>query len=268
MQVMLAKDIEDVKSRSYIGWYASEKLDGMRCYWDGVGATGEKVKGRPVTGFFSRYGNVISVPKRWVEEAPKGVKLDGELWCGRENRQKLLATTKDYYPSKDWDDVEFHVFESPGSGKLFKDTYQYLLSLSLSLSLPPFIKVVEQTILESSEHQGMLLKAVIAKGGEGLMLRNPYSYYQNTRSSDLVKVKNKLMGRATVIGFTRGKGKYSGMIGALTVMWNNVVFDISGMVDSERVIGSFNDGDKVMFQYCGLSTNGVPQEARYKGKAE
>lgn len=48
----------------------SEKLDGVRCYWDG-----EKM--------FTRNGNQTFAPKEWIKNLPK-IALDGELWSGRD----------------------------------------------------------------------------------------------------------------------------------------------------------------------------------------
>ncbi len=51
------------------GWWLSEKLDGVRAYWDG---------GR----FFSRQGNLFHAPDWFTEKLPP-VPLDGELWLAR-----------------------------------------------------------------------------------------------------------------------------------------------------------------------------------------
>jgi DNA ligase-1 len=53
------------------GWLMSEKLDGVRCYWNG-------------TTMYTRNGNKIFAPKEWIDKLPK-VALDGELWSGRDD---------------------------------------------------------------------------------------------------------------------------------------------------------------------------------------
>ena len=52
------------------GWYVSEKLDGIRCYFDG-------------TTLRSRKGNLIHAPYHFYQFFPKNVHLDGELWIDR-----------------------------------------------------------------------------------------------------------------------------------------------------------------------------------------
>lgn len=53
--------------------------------------------------------------------------------------------------------------------------------------------------------------------GEGLMLRNPESFYENRRSKSLLKVKTFYDDEATVLGYTAGTGRCLGMVGALKV---------------------------------------------------
>src|SRR5688500_4024783 len=57
------------------GWWMSEKLDGIRAYWDGE-------------TFTSRLGNQFFAPDWFVEDLPADT-LDGELWVGR----KMFSTT-------------------------------------------------------------------------------------------------------------------------------------------------------------------------------
>src|SRR5436305_1167004 len=56
------------------GWWMSEKLDGVRAYWDGK-------------QFLSRYGNLIHVPDYFMAGLPE-VPLDGEMWLGRKQFQR------------------------------------------------------------------------------------------------------------------------------------------------------------------------------------
>ena len=51
------------------GWWVSEKLDGVRAYWNGE-------------SFFSRSGNQYFPPAFFTEGLPKDIHLDGELWLG------------------------------------------------------------------------------------------------------------------------------------------------------------------------------------------
>ena len=61
----------------------------------------------------------------------------------------------------------------------------------------------------------LLVGAVEALGGEGLMLRQPKSLYAVGRSNTLLKVKTFHDAEATVIGHAPGTGKHKGRLGAL-----------------------------------------------------
>jgi DNA ligase-1 len=53
------------------GWLMSEKLDGVRCYWNG-------------SVMYTRNGNHFYAPKWWKEKLPK-MALDGELFTKRDD---------------------------------------------------------------------------------------------------------------------------------------------------------------------------------------
>src|SRR5688572_11267334 len=55
------------------GWWMSEKLDGVRAYWDG-------------RRFLSRLGNSYNAPEWFTKGLPE-TPLDGELWVGRKRFQ-------------------------------------------------------------------------------------------------------------------------------------------------------------------------------------
>ena len=122
------------------GMYISEKLDGMRVWWDG-GTTrglptvdvpwanvmdpkkpGEfKRKIKPIsTGLWSRYGNPIIAPDYWLNHLPP-MFLDGELFAGRGNFQTLRSiVAKDVPEEEAWRDVQFAVFGTPAPEDVFR----------------------------------------------------------------------------------------------------------------------------------------------------
>jgi DNA ligase-1 len=107
------------------GWLMSEKLDGIRCFWDGGVSTGlqaihvpwaNTAKDKSVryaTGLWTRYGKIITAPVWFLEALPK-YPLDGELWTKREDRQKLISAVKKHEPiDGEWKPVSYRVFDSP-----------------------------------------------------------------------------------------------------------------------------------------------------------
>lgn len=116
------------------GWYVSEKLDGVRCFWDGGISRGcntvdvpwagiinpktgqRKTRIKPVaTGLWSRYGNPIIAPDWFLNTLPC-CPLDGELWAGRGNFQKVLSIARKNVPvgnGEEWRDVSYSIFSTP-----------------------------------------------------------------------------------------------------------------------------------------------------------
>lgn len=96
----------DPTKHSIGGWFASEKLDGMRAIWDGGTTRGllkqdvpfanmvrDVTPNQVCTGLWTRYGNVIHAPDEWLDMLPECI-LDVEMWCGTENFQDVTSIVK------------------------------------------------------------------------------------------------------------------------------------------------------------------------------
>src|SRR5688572_6631964 len=83
------------------GWWMSEKLDGVRAYWDG-------------RQFLSRQGNRFHAPD-WFVDALPAVPLDGELWINRKSFQRTVSVVRRQDKSDLWKDVRFLVFDAPAA---------------------------------------------------------------------------------------------------------------------------------------------------------
>ena len=117
------------------GWLLSEKLDGVRCFWDGGITKGMLCTDVPwantakdarllnvpkATGLWTRYGKPIYAPQ-WFTDALPPVFLDGELYAGRGGFQKVTSTVKDLIPGEGWRDIKYMVFDSPPVHVIFND---------------------------------------------------------------------------------------------------------------------------------------------------
>jgi DNA ligase-1 len=238
------------------GWWMSEKLDGVRAWWDG---------GK----FISRLGNEFHAPDWFKKIMPKDMVLDGELWVGRKKFQKTIAAVRKHIPTdSEWQDVTFMIFDAPEIPGTFEERQKFLIS-----KFPIFrtnggegvgqICVLEQIKCLSLEHMKEYLALVESFGGEGVMLRQPGSLYEVDRSWTCQKVKSFFDDEAKVLGYTNGRGKNKGRVGALSVKWKNKEFDIgTGLNDDDRknppAIGSV-----ITFRYTELTDAGVPRFGRY-----
>ena len=67
------------------------------------------------------------------------------------------------------------------------------------MKLPPFAKIVEFVECKGKEHLQQYTESIIAKGGEGVVLREPGSLYKFGRSPSLRKYKPYFDTEVTVI---------------------------------------------------------------------
>lgn len=232
-------------------YWVSEKLDGVRAYWDG-----EKL--------LSRQGNEFAAPTWFIENFPS-YPLDGELWIGRNQFEQLVSTVRKKIPiDAEWHRVRFMIFELPKKGK---STYTQRLSTikkqSTALNIP-HLSAVEQFRVTSHKALMQELNEVVNSGGEGLMLHRADAPYQTIRTDDLLKVKPYFDAEARVLAHLPGKGKYLNMLGALRVETaEGKRFKIgTGFSDVEREnpppIGSV-----VTYKYHGLTRKGIPRFASF-----
>ena len=112
------------------GWFLSEKLDGLRAYWDGGISRGFLAKNVPyanterdkrlvdpdylATGLWSRNAKVIRAPEWFLDALPNGLALDGELWGGVGQWEATASIIKQNTPDdRDWRRIKYMVFDSP-----------------------------------------------------------------------------------------------------------------------------------------------------------
>ncbi len=236
------------------GWWLSEKLDGVRAYWDGK-------------QFISRQGNLYHAPDWFVEGLPE-TPLDGELWLGRKKFQRAVSIVRRQDKSDLWKEIQYLVFDAPA----VKDPFEKRLPLIAELlagKKAPYAQPLENIRCKNLDHLREELARVESLGGEGLMLRQPGSNYEIGRSSTLLKVKTFHDAEATVIGHQAGLGKHKGRLGALLVkLANGTEFAVgTGFSDKERgkppAVGSV-----ITFRYQELSEAGVPRFPSYVGLRE
>jgi DNA ligase-1 len=227
------------------GWWISEKLDGVRAYWDGK-------------QFLSRQGNVFHAPD-WFTTGLPPIPLDGELWLARKAFQRTVSIVRRHDGSSLWREIRFRIFDAPALAEPFEQRIEYLCDCFSRLHLP-YVGVLPQQRCRDLKHLADELELILAAGGEGLMLRQPGSSYEASRSSTLLKVKRFHDAEARVLEHQPGAGRHKGRMGALLVaLPNGTTFCVgTGFTDSQRedppAVGSL-----IMFRYQELSDRGVPR---------
>ncbi len=234
------------------GWWLSEKLDGVRAYWDGK-------------QFISRLGNKFFAPKWFVEKFPS-TPLDGELWGGRKLFQRTVGIVKRQDESELWRELKYMVFDAPSHGGTFEERLAFIDQTLKALDIA-WVQAHAHSRCEGTQHLKDELARVEALGGEGLMVRQPKSKYEAGRSSTLLKVKSFHDAEARVISHVPGLGRHKGRLGALLVeLADGTQFNVgTGFSDAEReqppAVGSI-----ITFRYQELSNAGVPRFPSYVGE--
>ncbi len=247
--IMLAKSWQT--SLDPTGFLVSEKLDGVRAYWDGK-------------HLYSRGGLVINAPAWFTGQLPD-TPLDGELWAGYGSFARISGLVRkiDLPNDEDWQGVKFMVFDLPHSPAMFEDRYWVLKTLVAELR-SDVVDVVRQRSVDGNAALDAMLADVVGRGGEGLILKQRRSVYQASRSNDMLKYKMADDAEAVVIGHLPGKGKYQGMVGALRVALadGREISLGSGLSDALRRDPPAK-GTLVTYSYNGYTSTGLPRFARF-----
>ena len=130
-------------------YLASEKLDGVRCIWDGY-------------DFFTRHGKLLSPPAWFLAGMPEGVRLDGELYMGRGTFSALQSAMQ--RKGGDWAGIQFHVFDLAEMRMATTDRIAKMQTINLPAHCP-LVDHLEITNLDAMEAD------IVANGGEGVCLR-------------------------------------------------------------------------------------------------
>ena len=231
-------------------YWVSEKLDGVRARWDGA-------------RLLSRGGRPIPAPAWFLVGFPT-TPLDGELWMGRGTFERMSGTARQGEPDPvAWGQARFMVFDLPGQAGPFGQRLAALRVL-LTPSPSPYLALIEQSRIPDHASLMARLRAVVAAGGEGLMLHRDDAPYRAGRSDDLLKVKPYQDAEARVIGHLPGKGRFQGMLGALLVEEaDGTRFRLGTGFSHAQRRDPPSLGSLVTFKYQGRTAKGTPRFASF-----
>lgn len=235
-------------------YYLSEKLDGIRGYWDGK-------------QLLTRQGNLIYSPS-WFTQGWPASPIDGELWLSRGEFQPLLSCVSKHSAEENksiscWQQIRFMMFDLPSHPGSFTERVN-TMQLLVKQTSSPYLAMVNQVKLNSLTELNNKLNDIIDLQGEGLMLHLASAHYQVGRNKALMKLKKHQDAEAVVIGYSPGKGKYKNLLGAIKVKTTDgIIFKIgSGFSDYQRANPPLI-GTTITFKYNGVTQNGVPRFARF-----
>jgi DNA ligase 1 len=232
------------------GYWVSEKLDGVRGYWDGK-------------QLLTKGGTVINAPA-WFTAGWPDHPLDGELWAGRGKFTEAVSTVRSQMrDDAAWKRMHYMLFDLPGHPGPF-EARLVALKIVVEGIHQPWVQMIPQAPAHSAADIKRRMNQVVKAGGEGLMLHKGDAPYRSGRSDDLLKVKPYLDAEAKVIALLPGKGKYEGMLGALQVETETGRrFKLgTGFTDQDRrnppPLGAW-----VTYRYRDITSSGLPRFASY-----
>lgn len=238
---------ENIKVESY---FVSEKLDGIRAYWDGQ-------------QLLSKQGNKFTAPAWFIASFPRQP-LDGELWIKRHRFEQVssIVRTQDYH-NQQWQQVKFMIFDMPNNPSIFSKRIEDMQRLVAKID-SPYLKMIKQEKLKTSKALFTKLDQVVAEKGEGLMLHHQDALYKTQRNQYLMKLKKFEDAEATVIDHIPGKGKYKGQLGSLLVTnEEGITFKIgTGFSDQQRRTPP-KIGAVITYRYTGKTQKNVPRFASF-----
>ena len=194
--------LSEFKDQNVSGWLASEKLDGVRAYWDGE-------------NLLSRQGKKLNAPLSFTKNFPKFA-LDGELYAKELKFEEIQASVMDKLPDeKAWVRLKFHVFDVPeASGGLPRRLE--VLAKFLKNEPNQNLTIIKQIKMRDNAQFLKFTENIIAKGGEGAVVREPNAPYERKRSKNTLKFKKFKDAECEVIAVNKGSGKYANLAGSLT----------------------------------------------------
>lgn len=242
------------------GYWVSEKLDGVRAFWDG-------------TTLRFRSGRPIAAPA-WFTAALPAHPLDGELWLGRGQFDSLSAIVRREQPEEgEWRRLQLRVFELPpatpeDAALSFSERWQRLHQL-VAAAGAPWLQIVEQFRVADRGELMRQLDAIIRAGGEGLVLHRADAPYLSGRNDALLKLKPWHDAEATVLAHLPGKGRLRGSVGALLMQTDDGRrFRLgSGLSEALRQ-NPPAPGTRLSYRYTELTPGGLPRFPRYWRAAE
>ena len=241
------------------GWLMSEKLDGMRSYWDGGVSRGIPCSETPwantlkdhirkdppiATGLWTRRGKMIPAPDWYLDKLPD-YPLDGELYLGPGNFQKVMSTCKG--ADRDWEKVKYCVYGMPSLKSQFSPG-------EICFNSTQKINVDNECIDFFVKHSGKSFK----------------QSYEGYRLVDMPEHENEVWYTLDQERLPLYKSKYTQINENERVLYNaeGTVTNIEQWKPGKSVSSSiesknFPIGSEVRFKYRELTDDGKPKEARY-----
>lgn len=228
------------------GWWSSEKFDGVRAFWD-------------TQNMYTRNGNKLKMSDSFRNLLPKDQPLDGELWVdyGKFTEASTLAQ------GTVWERLKYQVFDIPDHTLPVEARIVKVKEIVTKINSPQILAVTH-TKCTGRQHLKEMITEVVGRGGEGLVLRQAGSMYEDRRTQTWLKYKLVDEMEGEVIELVPGIRE--GLTGSLRlrIPKTQVEFSLGGTLPLLVSSNPPKIGDMVTFNYRGMTHLGTPKFATFK----
>jgi DNA ligase-1 len=151
------------------GYWMSDKLDGVRAYWDGK-------------RLISRQGNVFAAPE-WFTKCLPEVALDGELWAGPGSFNLTSGIVRRARAHDGWKKLAYYAFDAPAHPGQYEQRQEFLEQV-VKRAKCTHLKKTQVEKIRSRAH----LDERLEQGGAVVLVR-PGSPYSPQRTDLIIRAE-------------------------------------------------------------------------------
>lgn len=238
--------VYDEKRDKIDGWFMSEKLDGIRAYWDGK-------------KLYTKNKNEIFAPSFFTKDFPP-FELDGELWTKRADFENIQSIVLNNNSNLAWENITYNIFEVPNATGNFKARLDFLKNW-LDKNPNNYIKIIPQIVCKDENHLQSFLKELLEKKAEGVIVKNPNLEYEVGRSKNSLKVKRFLDDEGIIQAYNLNS---NGSLKSLVIkLKSGEVFNLGNGFSKKYRENPPKIGETITFKYYGFTKNGKPKFASF-----
>jgi ATP-dependent DNA ligase len=191
------------------GWYLTERLGGIRCFWNG-------------TELWSKAGNKYNPPPMFTDAFPS-IPLDGVLYCGKSSQLKCHNIVRNAGSTiQGWSKIKFMVYDAPAASYLpFEERLKILRKIFSLRKKASFIGLCNYIQCKDRDHCLSELEKIENEKGEGIILKNSKSLYTKGRSVNVLEARSRFEKQAIIVGYERKEGETEGPIKSIRVRSND-----------------------------------------------
>lgn len=216
---MLAKQADKVTNRKIFDkeWYASRKIDGLRCLIY-LGTDGQAhTASRGAMNYDAAMSDILEHPDliKMLKENP-GLILDGEAYHHGMSLQSLNSVARTQKTAVDYDVLQFYWYDIVDTNSTFDERFALMQDIQdqYQLDFDPErkfksgelrIQFVPQVLTSTWDEMMKLHNQFVSEGWEGLVIRDPDKVYRpNGRTNDMIKIKVYKSDEFLITGYELG----------------------------------------------------------------